>query len=163
MTQVARAIAAWGMDPTKGPYRLYSILRDGEWHTSSELHAAYNRDADVMMGWSWDGAKAQLVKKGFVIESERVEGRREYRHRLTHYPDGRALKPDQTPLAAAIARTYDEIERREAERSDGGAANTLAHDPPEPSQGPGRRPSPSRWQNQVGVSGAARQKERGWF
>jgi len=202
VTQVDRAIAApcfdydeadygarW-LQADRGPWRLYCILKDGKWHTSSELHAAYNAAKvewgdGLLAGWSWDGAKAQLKKRGFRIESKRIVERREFRHRLTHYPDDRTVKPEPNPqLQAAKERTEREIAERSESLSGscvaasghvGGYApenregvhttpsnspEPLAGDPrggwQQPSCSPVPRPSPSRWQDRVGASGAAR-------
>jgi len=184
MTQVSRAIAApcfdydeadygarW-LQADRGPWRLYCILRDGKWHTSSELHAAYNAAKvewgdGLLAGWSWDGAKAQLKKRGFRIESKRIVERREFRHRLTHYPDDRTVKPEPNPqLEAAKERTEAALAgmRRRTERvshtTPSNSPEPLAGDPQggwqQPSCSPVPRPSPSRWQDRVGVSGAAR-------
>ncbi len=137
--------ADWGMDPTKGPYRLYRILRDGEWHTSSELHAAYNAPRaewgeGLLAGWAWDGAKAQLKRKGFRIEVQRVEGRIEFRHRLTHYPDGRRVKVDQAELAPLLERSATEVERREVALRGGSAGDPLPANL-NPRTGPGAKPA----------------------
>ncbi len=113
----------------RGPWRLYCILRDGEWHTSSELHEAYNAakpqwGEGLLAGWSWDGAKAQLVKRGFRIRSQAVPGRREYRHRLTHFPDGRAVKPEVSE--EHLARASREVERRRDGLRDGRMVSRVA-------------------------------------
>ena len=83
---------------------VWEVLSDGQWHTGSELHEAYNRlnpygDKEA---WSMPSAIAQLRAKlrekredvAVVgdIESERIEGRDEFRYRMV-LPRQAAVKP----------------------------------------------------------------------
>ena len=65
--------------------RVYDLVLDRRWHTSSELDAAFRKHYPEG-GWCWDGAKAQLKatleRRGGTIVSENVTGRHESRHRM---------------------------------------------------------------------------------
>ena len=84
----------WARRDTK-KRRVYEVLKDGRWHSSSELDAAF-RNYYPRGGWCWDGAKAQLKatleRHGGTIKSESIEGRKESRHRMI-LPRQVALKP----------------------------------------------------------------------
>lgn len=83
--------------------RVLDELADGEWHTGSQLHAAFGTQ-----GWSWDGAMAQLRKtlraKGGNIEGVPIPGRHEKRYRI--------VWPAQAELERHKERTTKVVEQK---------------------------------------------------
>ena len=137
------------------------LAAGGGWVRGSELHEAFG-----VYGWAWDGAVAQLRERlrarGGDIESEKIDGRDEYQYRLVlperptaersvggYAPENERVSLG-TPSPSGLEPLAGDLQ------SEGG---TAAHTSPLPGTGnapSGRRPSPSRWQDRVGVSGAAR-------
>ena len=158
MTQSPRTIAADQLARlgTK-KRRVYELLSDLDWHSSSELDAAF-RGWYPHGGWCWDGAKAQLKatleRAGGTIESEKIDGRLESRHRMILPVT--AEQPDD-PDMPVFADEFGEITRRELDAVKARTERVIAKRSVGAVEGknPGR-PSPSRWQDRVGVSGAAR-------
>jgi hypothetical protein len=100
--------------------RVYDLLLDRHWHTSSELDAAFRNDYPEG-GWCWDGAKAQLKatleRCGGTVISENISGRHESRHRM--------VLPGDAKLSEMLERSEAQIaERRQAVR--GPAQPTLS-------------------------------------
>ena len=151
----------------------------GGWVRGSELHEAFG-----VYGWAWDGAVAQLREclraRGGDIESEKIEGRDEFRYRLVLPPNPQfeqALKRSEA-VVAGMRRNHERVSATTPSTS----SDTLAGDPQgrgtggdgeratpteHPSPGPetnsemarrvaSRSSSPSRRKPLVGRSGAAR-------
>jgi hypothetical protein len=94
------------------------VLWDGHWHTSSELHAAYNQGKPDNPAWTWDSAKAQLKAKagerGGYLVSQSIPGRGESSHRL--------VRAEALELERHLARSHRALaERRKRVASSAGA------------------------------------------
>jgi len=103
--------------------RIIALLSDRQWHTSSELDAAFRKHYPEG-GWCWDGAKARLKatleRRGGTIVSENVTGRHESRHRM--------VLPEDAKLQRMLERSEAEMaKRRKAVR--GGVAESDCRKP----------------------------------
>jgi len=100
--------------------RVFNLLADGDWHTGSEIHAAYNagNPDPSTWGWEWQSCISQLRKKlrdtekhgGATgdIASRQIEGRDEFEYQMT-LPKQKQLKPHLDRTAADVQRRKEQL------------------------------------------------------